>query len=446
MDAEEHETSTAAGPGSRETPISLARPLRSSAPIYRKLHDAATEPCVIAFQTTALFNDDGQQALTLPELMTRWKVGRPAATRARKALIELGYWAYVRPRDASGQLGHEIRVWESPATGADLAELAQEYRPGSRIECGGATYHVADDGALIPAGRTRRQKTDTWSPSTRKQKTDTWLEQGKHTRQQKTAIWSPDGSQDADSGVSAGRTRRQKTDTYRKKEREILQGSLSTDRGGSTPGLDGPDAAPQAGDDAALPCREDVAAVLRTVGWVSGGVTPSPNEFNELVDLACTAMSRYGATLDQVRWYAARKVRQSKTNPPAYVLKAFRERAAEVAREQDPHARIEFEDDPELVSAVARKNTTSAETSESQRMSVEAADEQVRGWYEKGRTGANAAARVLGVSWPRPERDDFDGSPEGSYAYFAACDERAREWIQTNYHELINALTSQRVA
>ncbi len=103
--------------------------------------------------------------------------------------------------------------------------------------------------------------------------------------------------------------------------------------------------------------RGDVAAALRTVGWNSAKAAPSPKDFDELVDLAGTAMTRYAATLDQVRWYAARKIRESTSNPPAYVLKAFRERAAEIAREPNPTEVLTFEDDPELVAAFARKDT-----------------------------------------------------------------------------------------
>ncbi len=101
--------------------------------------------------------------------------------------------------------------------------------------------------------------------------------------------------------------------------------------------------------------REDVRDALRTVGWNSAKAAPTPKEFGELVDLARAAMTRYGATLDQVRWYAARKVREAKRNPVAYVLTAFRERAAEIAHEPDPAENLVFEDDPELVAVVTRK-------------------------------------------------------------------------------------------
>ena len=97
--------------------------------------------------------------------------------------------------------------------------------------------------------------------------------------------------------------------------------------------------------------RGDVAAALRTVGWNSAKAVPSPKDFAELVDLAHKALTRYDATLEQVRWYAARKIRESRSNPVAYVLTAFREHAAEIAREPDPTEVQTFEDDPELLAA-----------------------------------------------------------------------------------------------
>ena len=108
--------------------------------------------------------------------------------------------------------------------------------------------------------------------------------------------------------------------------------------------------------------REDVRDALRTVGWNAAKAVPSPKDFAELVDLAHKALTRYGATLDQVRWYAARKVRESTSNPPAYVMKAFKDHAAEVAREPDPRAPVTFEDDPELAAAFARKDTAREDT------------------------------------------------------------------------------------
>ncbi len=196
--------------------------------------------------------------------------------------------------------------------------------------------------------------------------------------------------------------------------------------------------------------REEVNAKLRTVGWNSCGVTPSPKDFDELVDLAHAAMTRYGATLEQVGWYAARKIRESTSNPPAYVLKAFRERAAEIAREPNPTEVLKFEDDPELVAAFARKDArkdtrAAAETGQSG-MSVEEADEQIRSWYGEGGAGANAAARLLGTSWPCPKQEDFGTNPEQAMAYYAARDQVAREWIKTNYDALLGALTNARVA
>ncbi|TLW89242.1 hypothetical protein FFT09_22715 [Saccharomonospora piscinae] len=104
--------------------------------------------------------------------------------------------------------------------------------------------------------------------------------------------------------------------------------------------------------------RDKVKTALLTVGWKKRGITPAPKVFSELVDLAYTAMSRYGATLDQVRWYAARKLIESTSNPPSYVMKAFRERTAEIAREPDPNEVLEFKDDPELVEVFARKGIT----------------------------------------------------------------------------------------
>lgn len=103
--------------------------------------------------------------------------------------------------------------------------------------------------------------------------------------------------------------------------------------------------------------REEVKAKLRTVGWNSAKAAPNAQEFETLVDLAHAAMTRYGATLEQVGWYAARKIRESRSNPVAYVLTAFRERAAEIAREPDPTEVLTFEDDPDLVAAFARKDT-----------------------------------------------------------------------------------------
>lgn len=197
--------------------------------------------------------------------------------------------------------------------------------------------------------------------------------------------------------------------------------------------------------------REDVRDALRTVGWNAAKAAPNAREFETLVDLAHAAMTRYGATLEQVRWYAARKIRESRSNPVAYVLTAFREHAAEVAREPDPTEVQTFEDDPELAAAFARKDTAregtraAAEVGQSG-MSVEEADEQIRAWYAEGGAGATAAARLLGTSWPCPDRDDYGTSPEQAMAYYAARDERAREWIKTNYDALIAALTSQRVA
>lgn len=197
--------------------------------------------------------------------------------------------------------------------------------------------------------------------------------------------------------------------------------------------------------------REDVRDALRTVGWNAAKAAPSAQEFETLVDLAHAAITRYGATLDQVRWYAARKVRESTSNPPVYVMKAFKDHAAEVAREPDPRAPVTFEDDPELAAAFARKDTArdatraAAEVGQSG-MSVEEADEQIRAWYAEGGAGANAAARLLGTSWPCPDRDDYGTSPEQAMAYYADRDERAREWIKAHYDELVAALTSQRVA
>lgn len=197
--------------------------------------------------------------------------------------------------------------------------------------------------------------------------------------------------------------------------------------------------------------REDVRDALRTVGWNAAKAVPSPKDFAELVDLAHKALTRYDATLEQVRWYAARKIRESRSNPVAYVLTAFREHAAEIAREPDPTEVQTFEDDPELAAAFARKDTAregtraAAEVGQSG-MSVEEADEQIRAWYAEGGAGANAAARLLGTSWPCPDRDDYGTSPEQAMAYYADRDERAREWIKTHYTALLTALTNQRVA
>lgn len=197
--------------------------------------------------------------------------------------------------------------------------------------------------------------------------------------------------------------------------------------------------------------REDVRGALRTVGWNSAKAAPNAQEFETLVDLAHAAMTRYGATLDQVRWYAARKVRESTSNPPAYVTRAFKDHAAEVAREPDPRSPVTFEDDPELAAAFARKDTAredaraTAETGQSG-MSVEEAGQRIQEWYDKGGPGANAAARLLGTSWPCPNREDYGTTPEQAMAYYAARDRAAREWIETNYTVLLTALTNQRVA
>lgn len=197
--------------------------------------------------------------------------------------------------------------------------------------------------------------------------------------------------------------------------------------------------------------REDVRGALRTVGWNSAKAAPNAREFETLVDLAHAAMTRYGASLEQVRWYAARKIRESRSNPVAYVLTAFREHAAEIAREPDPTEAQTFEDDPELAAAFARKDTAregtraAAETRQSG-MSVEEAGQRIQEWYDKGGAGANAAARLLGTSWPCPNRDDYGSTPEQAMAYYAARDRAAREWIETNYTMLLTALTNQRVA
>lgn len=196
--------------------------------------------------------------------------------------------------------------------------------------------------------------------------------------------------------------------------------------------------------------REDVKAVLRKAGWVTKGLKPTSKDLAEMTEYAYMAMSRYGATLEQVAWFAARKVLKE-AHTPGYVVRAFRDHGAEVACEPDPNAVLELEDDPELVAAFIRKDATREGTrattkTEQSGVSVEAAAQQVREWYEKGGPGANAAARLLGVSWPSPRRDDYGSSPEQATAYYAARDQRAREWIKANYDALVAALANRRVA
>lgn len=321
-----HVVTTRNGSSNGETTIRLARSGRGSAPVKRDLYEATNEPAVIAFQMTALFDDDAQ--LTIETLMTRWGIGRPTATRARKTLIQLGYWAYVRPRRPDGTLGHEIRVWEDPATETDVAELALEYHAGTTIECGGSTYRVTSEGVTVSAGQTRRQKTATWSATARMQKTATWPDQEKRTRQQKTATWSHaelDGRSDS---VSAGQTRWQKTAVSREKERENSKSSLSTDGGATSPGFAGPGDAPRNMDERlAVAVRELVVRRLPWEEWADSretGFKLSPFDADQVQTAICEAMASAGITLEQAAVIGQTALGEAKSNPVGYVTDAFR--------------------------------------------------------------------------------------------------------------------------
>lgn len=306
-------------------PITLARPRRESAPITRHLHDATNNPCAVAFQSTALLDGADGTALTIPELMRRWGVGRPKARDARQTLIRLGYWADVRPRTPTGEMRHVVRVWETPATLDDLQELALEYHSGTWIECGGGAYVIAADGKLIPAGQTECQKTATRGTSTDRQKTDTRSDQAKRTECQKTAGRSPSGSRLPVGSVSAGRTECQKTATQIDRERETSRRSLSIDRTRVTPD-------PCGGSADALPEDATTAALRELVDGLPWGqyanrtgqpVSLSRRGVTEAVAAMRAALDAGAVTLDQVEQIARAALECAKSNPLRYLIGAF---------------------------------------------------------------------------------------------------------------------------
>ncbi len=142
------------------------RPLRqrpSSVPLSHELYSQTADPVVIAFQVAAMFhNPSTDPPLTLDALRARWKVGRPKATTARRALIDLGFWVEVRAKDDRGQYVTETLTWDQQVSQEDLQDLALHYRPGSKIDCGGCVYRVNDRGYLdIDAGKTDHQRSVT---------------------------------------------------------------------------------------------------------------------------------------------------------------------------------------------------------------------------------------------------------------------------------------------
>ncbi|MBA8827848.1 hypothetical protein FHX42_005255 [Saccharopolyspora lacisalsi] len=134
--------------GSTNPPIVALRQTRGSAPISGDLFTATADPLVVAFQTTVLFHDPNNGALTLPQLRQRWNASERGARAARRALIDRGFWVELDERQPNGRfrritLFSEIRLGEQ-----DLAELAIQYPPSSRIRCGGNDYLVGPSGEL----------------------------------------------------------------------------------------------------------------------------------------------------------------------------------------------------------------------------------------------------------------------------------------------------------
>ncbi len=190
--------------------------------------------------------------------------------------------------------------------------------------------------------------------------------------------------------------------------------------------------------------RDRVTELVRGLPWESYAnraqrkVTVSRKDVDDLVDAIGPLLDSGRLTFEQARTIARAAFLQSTGNPVSYVCRAFTEKLDHWLGEIDTVMVVE-------PSKATGADARPAEVEQSG-MSVEEADEQIRAWYDKGRAGANAAARLLGMSWPCPKQEDFGTTPEQAMAYYAARDRAAREWIKTNYDALLAALTNERVA
>ena len=129
------------------------RAVRDFAPIDLDLFTSTTDPMVIAFHTSVLLHQGRPEALTLQSLQQRWGTSKVRASAARRALIDLGYWAEVRKRVSGGQLANETVMGEARFTRESLRELAAQYPPSSLIECGGKSFTVSTGGGLVDVVR-----------------------------------------------------------------------------------------------------------------------------------------------------------------------------------------------------------------------------------------------------------------------------------------------------
>lgn len=191
--------------------------------------------------------------------------------------------------------------------------------------------------------------------------------------------------------------------------------------------------------------RGRVTELVRGLPWesyanrVQRKVSVSRRDVDDLVGAIGPLLDSGRLTFEQARTIAHAAFVRATGNPVSYVVRAFTEKLDRWLGEIDTVMVVE-------PSKTAREGTRAAAEVGQSGMSVEEADEQIRAWYAEGGAGATAAARLLGTSWPCPDRDDYGTSPEQAMAYYADRDERAREWIKTHYDALVAALTSQRVA
>ncbi|MGW9310708.1 hypothetical protein ACWGPQ_22140 [Saccharomonospora azurea] len=173
--------------------------------------------------------------------------------------------------------------------------------------------------------------------------------------------------------------------------------------------------------------------LVRDLPWPAGS-RPNLADATAIAVRVDEVCERFGLTRDEVRVHLEARIEGSARRRGActarYVLGALDDDQCPIPGGAD----------------TARKDTRSVAETGQPGMSVEEADRQIRAWREKGGPGANAAARLLGKSWPSPNRDDYGSTPEQATAYYADRDQVAREWIKTNYDALLAALTNARVA
>ncbi len=173
--------------------------------------------------------------------------------------------------------------------------------------------------------------------------------------------------------------------------------------------------------------------LVRDLPWPAGS-RPNLADATAIAVRVDEVCERFGLTRDEVRVHLEARIEGSARRRGActarYVLGALDDDQCPIPGGAD----------------TAREDTRVAVETGQSGMSVEEAGQRIQEWYDKGGAGANAAARLLGTSWPCPNRDDYGSTPEQAMAYYAARDQVAREWIETNYTALLTELTSQRVA